>query len=77
MAEHELQGVSRAARSAYDAMRRRAEVAERRAEAAERRAVRGQIGRDHRLLAILPAADVEQVVAARCERRPDRDGLDA
>ena len=31
---------------------------------AERLALRGQVGRDQRLLAILPAADVEEVVAA-------------
>jgi hypothetical protein len=39
--------------------------------------VAGEVGRDHRLLAVLAAADVEQVVASGLERRADRDVLDA
>ena len=43
---------------------------------ADRRALRGEIRRDQRLLAILAAADVEQVVRAGRERVAEPDRLD-
>jgi hypothetical protein len=43
---------------------------------AQRVAARGEVRRDERLLAVLPAADVEEVVGARLERVADRDGVD-
>ena len=38
----------------------------------DRRALRGEVGRDQRLLAVLAAADVEEVVRARVGRRRRR-----
>ena len=45
---------------------------------AQRRAVAGEVGRDHRLLAVLAAADVEEVVRSRARAAsPIEIGVDA
>src|SRR4029078_13383210 len=46
------------------------------AAGAERVAPNGEITGDHRLLAILASADVEEVVLPRRERRPESDRFD-